>query len=101
MEVSCETFRFVLERELPRKLKDAWIECGVDPAKVGGVDVQRIRHGEIGVVENVERLKPQFNTQSFFEPDPLYERGIDVPVTWSIDRRQAQLTYLAGARVGK
>jgi len=36
-QVSRETLR-LLERELPRKLKDSWIERGVDLAKVGVVD---------------------------------------------------------------
>ena len=47
-----------LERELPRKLKNSWIESGVDLAKVGVVEIERVRHREIGVVENVECFKP-------------------------------------------
>ena len=100
MEVSFETFRW-LEGELPRKLKDSLIERGVDLAKVGVVDVKRIRHREIGVVEDVERFKPQLNTKSFLESDALDDRSVDVPVTRAINRRQAQLAYVTSSWMGK
>ena len=43
-----------LERKLPRKLQNAWVKCCVDLAEIGVVDVQRIRHLEISVIEDVE-----------------------------------------------
>ena len=81
-----------LERELPRKLKDSWIERRVDLAKIGVVDAKRVRHREISVVEDVERLETQLDTKPFFEPDSLDERGVDVPVTRSIDGRQTEMS---------
>ena len=50
------------------------------------------------VVENVERFEPQFDAKPFLEPDPLDDRGVDVPVTRSINRRQAQVTTVARMR---
>ena len=79
-----------LERELPRKLKNAWIECGVDLAEIRVVDVERIRHLEVRVIENVESFKSQLETEPFLEPDPLDQRRVHVPVTRTVNWRQTQ-----------
>jgi hypothetical protein len=47
-----------LERELPRELKNAWIEGGVNLAEVRAIYVERIRHLEVRVIENIERFEP-------------------------------------------
>ena len=47
----------MLERELPGELENSVIKGGIDLAEVGVVNVERIRHRKIRVVENVESLE--------------------------------------------
>ena len=47
----------MLERKLPRELKNSRVEGRIDLAEVSVVDIEIIRHREIRVVENVESLK--------------------------------------------
>lgn len=61
----------VLESELPGQLDNAIVERAVDLTEVGIVDIQRVRNREVRMIENVERLEPEFQTESLFETRPL------------------------------
>ena len=47
----------MLERELPRELENSVIKGAIDLTEVGVVDVERIRHRKISVVEDIESLE--------------------------------------------
>ncbi len=47
-------------------------------------------HIEVGVVEDIESLKPQFKIEVFREPRPLNKRRVRAPVTRAVNRSQAQ-----------
>ena len=90
-----------LEREFPGELENSRIKRRVDLAEIGVVDVKRVRHREVGVVENVECFKTQFDAEAFLESNAFDKRRINVPVTWTINRSQTQRAKVSCGRVSK
>ena len=95
-----------LEVKLGRQLNNPLVRitaeaCRGDLPEVRTVDVQIVVHVEVGVVEDIEGLKPQFKIEVFSEPGSLDKRRIRAPVTRAVNWGQAQIADRTCCRICK